>query len=302
MTGKKLRIGIVGLDTSHASAFTQLLHDKNHAYHVPGGEVAVAFPGGSADFEMSYSRIVGFTEQIRNQYGVTIVDSPEAVAEKCDAVLLLSVDGRVHLEQFRRIAAYRKPVFIDKPMAVCSADARAIAELARLHGVPLMSCSALRYAEGLTEALQESESGKVIGMDCYGPMALQPTQPGLFWYGVHTVEMLYRTLGKGCKRVSAVTNEEHDFVIGEWENGMIGTIRGNRRGNSQFGVLLHRENHTRFIDVYNHPKSYYASLLEKIMSLFTTGKSDIDVEETFQMIRFMEAANESRVSGLAVNL
>lgn len=302
MSGKKIRIGIIGLDTSHASAFTQLLHDKNHAYHVPGGEVTVAYPGGSDDFEMSYSRVAGFTEQMRGQYGVAIVDSPEAVAEGCDAILLESADGRVHLEQFRRIAAYRKPVFIDKPMAVSSADAREIADLARMNGVPLMSCSALRYAEGLTEALLESEHGSIIGMDCYGPMALQPTQPGLFWYGVHTVEMLFRTLGKGCKRVTAVTNEEHDFIIGEWEGGTIGTIRGNRRGNSQFGALLHRETQTRFIDVYHHPKSYYASLLEKIMILFLTGKPDIDLEETLQIIRFMEAANESRESGLAVNL
>src|SRR4029453_1615082 len=107
----------------------------------------------SDDFEMSYSRIDRFTEQISSHYGVKIVDTPEAVAEACDAILLESADGRVHLEQFRRIAAYRKPVFIDKPMAVSYADAKAISELAKLHGVPLMSCSALRYAEALTNAL-----------------------------------------------------------------------------------------------------------------------------------------------------
>ena len=129
MPGKPIRIGIIGLDSSHAPVFTQLLNDKNHAYHVPGGEVTVAFPGGSADFEMSYSRVVGFTEQVRDKYGVKIVDSPEEVAEASDAILMVSVDGRVHLEHFRRIAAYRKPIFIDKPMALSSSDAKAIVEL-----------------------------------------------------------------------------------------------------------------------------------------------------------------------------
>ncbi|WP_419873740.1 Gfo/Idh/MocA family oxidoreductase [Candidatus Pristimantibacillus sp. PTI5] len=296
------RIGIIGLDTSHAPVFTQLLNDPTHEFHVPGGVVTSAFPGGSADFELSYSRVEGFTEQLRMQPGVKIVDSPEEAAEACDAILLLAVDGRAHLALFQRIAAYGKPVFIDKPMAVSYAEAAAIAELAKLNGVPLMSCSALRYAEALTEALTDNKAGPVIGMDCYGPMALQATQPGLFWYGVHMAEMLFRTLGKDCKKVLAVTNEDHDLISGVWENGSIGTMRGNRKGNNQFGALLHRENRTAHIDVYSHPKSYYASLLERIMSMFLTGVTDIDGDETLQIIRFMEAANESRVTGRFVDL
>ncbi|OPH59029.1 oxidoreductase [Paenibacillus ferrarius] len=302
MSQSKIRIGIIGLDTSHVVAFTELLHDQNHAYHVPGGEVTIAFPGGSADFELSYSRVEGFTDKLRTQYGVKIVDSIEEVAANCDAILLESVDSRVHLEQFQRIAAYGKPVFVDKPMALSSADAKAMFEMAKQHGISVMSSSALRYAEGLTEALLETEGGPVFGMDCYGPMALQATQPGLFWYGVHTVEMLFRTLGKDCKQVTAVTNENHDFITGVWANGSIGTIRGNRKGNTEFGALLHRENKTQFIDIYQHPKSYYASLLEQIMSMFQLKKAHIDAEETLQIIRFMEAANESRVTGLPVNL
>ncbi|MGN7759952.1 Gfo/Idh/MocA family protein [Paenibacillus sp. 22594] len=299
---KTIRVGIVGLDSSHALAFTRLLNDKKDAYHVPGGEVTIAFPGGSADFELSYSRVAGYTEQLRSQYGVKIVETPEDVAEECDAILLASADGRVHLEGFRRVASYGKPVFIDKPLSVTSIDAKAIVELARLHGVPLVSCSALRYAEGLTEALLQADSCSIIGVDCYGPLDIQPTQPGLFWYGVHSAEMLFRTLGTGCVKVSAITSGDHDLITGVWENGMIGTIRGNRKGNTGFGALLHKNTKTQFIDISSHPKPYYASLMEKIMNLFITGISDIDTEQTLQIIRFLEAANESRESGIEVYL
>ncbi|OCT14481.1 oxidoreductase [Paenibacillus pectinilyticus] len=302
MNNSLLRIGIIGTDSSHAPTFTQLLHDKEHPYHVAGGKVTVAYPGGSPDFDMSYTRIAGFTEQLRDYYGVKIVESAEEVAAHCDAILLTSVDGRLHLEQFRRIAAYRKPIFIDKPMTVSSESARDVISLARWHNIPLMSCSSLRYAEELTLALQETEMGSVIGMDCYGPMALQPTQPGLFWYGVHTAEMLFKSLGKDCLKVTATTTDDHDVITGVWANGTIGTIRGNRKGNTQFGALLHRESDTQFIDVYKHPKPYYASLLEKIMTMFSTGIPDIDENETLQIIRFMEAANESRETGQTVYL
>lgn len=302
MTTETLRIGMIGLDTSHALAYTELLHDRTHPYHVPGGRIAAAYPGGSADFELSRSRVQGFTEKLRDSHGVRIVDSPRAAVIDCDAVLLTSVDGRVHLEQFKEIAAFGKPVFIDKPFAVTSAHAREIADLAERAGVPFMSSSALRYAEELAAALGEQEDGDIIGIDSYGPLELQPTQPGLFWYGIHTVEMLYAVLGKGCLRVSAVSNEDHDLIAGEWPDGTIGTVRGNRRGNNKFGALLHRTNGSRFIDVYRHPKPFYASLLEKIMPFFATGRPDIDPEETLGVIRFIEAANESRQTGKPVTL
>jgi len=302
MEQKKLSIGMIGLDTSHAPAFAELLNDPNHPYHIPGAKVTVAYPGGSPDFELSASRVEGFTAQIRDQFNVAMVSSPEEVAEACDAILLLSVDGRVHLEQFGKIAPYGKPVFVDKPFAVSSADASAIAGLAQVHGIPLMSCSSVRYAQGLADAIATEDGGAIIGADCYGPMELQPTQPGLYWYGIHTADMLYAALGQGCVQVQAFTNDDHDFVVGQWADGRVGTIRGNRKGNRKFGALIHKEKGSGFVDVYAHPKPYMASMMEAIMDMFRTGKPPIAMEETLEVIRFIEAANESRSTGRAVSL
>ncbi|MCM3492180.1 Gfo/Idh/MocA family protein [Paenibacillus lactis] len=302
MTTKVLNIGMIGLDTSHAEAFTAILNDPGHPYHVPGGKVTSAYPGGSPDVELSWSRVKGFTDTLRDKYGVAIVESPEAAAESSDAVLLESMDGRAHLELFSRIASFGIPVFIDKPFAVSLKDAEAMAELAERNRVPLMSCSALRYAEGLTAALRDDQNGEIFGMDIYGPMALQPSQPGLFWYGIHTVEMLYAAMGTGCIQVTAATNDGHDLIIGEWDDGRIGTVRGNRKGNSQFGALIHRDKGSQFVDVYVDPKPYYASMLEHVMEMFRTAEPDIDLKESLEIVRFIEAANESRETGKPVKL
>jgi len=293
---KTLQIGIIGLDTSHAVVFTDLLNSSTHPHHVPGGKVVVAFPGGSPDFELSRSRVRGFTEKLRDQFGVRMLDSPEAVAEECDALLLESVDGRAHPEQFRRIARFGKPVFVDKPFAVSSAEARRMIALAKKSKVPLMSCSALRYAEGLAQALSDESKGAVIGADFYGPMALETTQPGLFWYGIHMVEMLFATLGRGCQHVTATTNRDHDLIVGVWSDGRIGTVRGNRKGNGVFGGVIHREKGSQHVDVYANPKPYYASLLEQIMKMFETGKPPLDATETLEIVRLIEAANASRAT------
>lgn len=297
-----LKIGIIGLDTSHVTAFTQLLNDPGHKYHVPGGRVVVAYPGGSPDFELSISRVQGFTDQLRNEYGVQIVDSIEAVAEQSDAILLESVDGRVHLDQFSKIAPYGKPVFIDKPLAVSSEHARQIADLAAKHGAPVMSTSALRFAEGLTQVLADGEKGAIIGVDAFGPMSIQPTQPGYFWYGIHTVEMVFATFGQNCVDVTATANEDHDVIVGRWADGRFATLRGNRKGNSSFGAVVHREKGSQFVDIYSNPKPYYASLLERIVPFFQGKGAAIDFAETIQVIRFIEAANESRGTGKTVAL
>ncbi|MDD9267746.1 Gfo/Idh/MocA family protein [Paenibacillus sp. GCM10023248] len=297
----ELTIGMIGLDTSHCLAFAKLLNDPAHGYHVPGGKVTAAYAGGSPDFELSWSRLAKFTSTLRDEYGVELVDSPEAVAERSDAILLTSVDGRVHLDQFRRIAPFGKPVFIDKPFAVTTADAQEMVRLAAEYRVPLMSASSLRYEQGLVDALAE-EASPIIGADCYGPMDIQPTQPGLFWYGIHAAEMLYRILGQGCVQVTASTNEDYELVVGIWQDGRIGTIRGNRRGNKTFGAVIHRENITRFVDGSLSEKPVYAGLLEDAMRMFQTGTPGIDPQETVEIIRFLEAANESRTTGNTVLL
>jgi predicted dehydrogenase len=293
---------MIGLDTSHSTAFTKLLNDENAPFHVGGGRVTIAFPGGSPDFELSWSRVDRFTTTVREDYGVKITEHLEEVAEQSDAILLTSVDGRVHLEQFRTIVPFGKPVFIDKPFAVTSSDAEAIMALARKHSVPVMSSSSLRYAEDLVIALQDGARGDIIGADCYGPIELQPTQPGLFWYGIHCAEMLHAILGRGCVQVTAIANDHYEGITALWADGRIGTIRGNRKGNRTNGALIHRTNGTQFVDVGNHPKPKYAGLLERAMDMFRTGKPGIDPEETLAIVRFLEAANESRATGKTVYL
>lgn len=295
-----IKIGMIGLDTSHCTAFARLLNDPDDEFHVPGGRVTVAYPGGSPDFELSWSRVKGITEELREHFDVRVVSSPEEVAERSDAILLTAVDGRVHLELFRRIAPYKKPVFIDKPFAVSFRDAREMVQIAETHQIPLMSASSLRYAEPLVAALEGME--EPFGCDCFGPMALEPTQPGLFWYGIHGVEMMYAVLGTGCIRVSAVSHPRQDVVVGEWADGRIGTFRGNREGNASFGALVHSGKGSVFADVTRSRKPYYAGLLEQVMAMFRSGSPPLDVRETLEIIRFIEAANESRVTGKPVDL
>ena len=165
-----LKIGLIGLDTSHVEGFASLLHDDKNPDHVPGGRIVAGFPGGSADFPLSASRVGGYTQKLRDEHQVAMLGSPREVAAGVDAILHTTVDGRIHRQQFAEIASFRKPVFLDKPFAVTSQDARAIAALARENGTPLFSSSSLRFAGALQTALADQQAGRIFGADFFGPL------------------------------------------------------------------------------------------------------------------------------------
>lgn len=299
---KTIKLGLIGLDTSHVTAFTQILHDEKDPWYLPGGKVTVAYPGGSPDWELSHARIEGFTRELQDRFGVEIVSSIDEVSERCDAILIESVDGRVHLEQFRKVAGCGKPVFIDKPLAVSWQDARTIADIASKNGVPVMTASALRFSESVTRVLTSEDKGAIIGADVFGPMAFESTQPGLFWYGIHTVEMLFAIMGQGCERVVSICNDDHDAIVGTWKDGRIGVVRGNRRGNNEFGGWVHREGGSQCINVSADSKPFYRGLLERVMDFLFSGKPAVSLSESLEVIAFIEAANASRGSGRSVEL
>jgi hypothetical protein len=293
---KLLRLGLVGLDTSHVVAFTTAFNVPTAPGHIPGARVVRAWPGGSPDLPPSRDRVEGFTAKLRDDFGVTIVDSPEAVAEGCDALLLTSVDGRVHAEQFARIAPAGLPVFIDKPLAVTPAEAERIAALAAAHGVRWFTSSALRFTPVLTSVLAGEARASVTGAEFSGPLLIQPLNPGYYWYGVHIVEMLYTTFGAGARRVRITRAGADEVAVLEWADGRVGVLRGSPT-NQQFQGMVHFAERTVHVDTTLSPISYFPPLAQAILAFFHGAPAPAANAESLEMIRCIDALNRSRDSG-----
>lgn len=296
-------MGIIGLDSSHVSAFSNLLNDPQNPFHLEGAKVLWAYPGvPSMDFDFSYNRLEGYTKELRDQLGVEMLESEEAVAQKADAIFLEQVDSRKRVEQFSKIAPYGKPVFVDKAFALSVQDASQMIALAEQYQVPLMSCSALRYCQGMNEAMADEHFGAVKGADFFGPMPIQPTQNLYFWYGVHMADMLLRAMGGGCESVRVTHTEDHDQMTAQWKDGRIGTIRGVRGGADCFGGVIHREKGCQYLNSRNDIVPYYASLLKVILTMFQTGIQPDSNRSLMEVMRFLEAANRSLQERRAVKL
>lgn len=290
---KTYRIGMAGLDTSHAKAFAQILHDASLEHHVPGARIVVAFPGGSPDFTQSMSRVEGFTADLRDKHGVEMVEKLGDLKGKCDAVMLETIDGRVHLEQFREVADWGVPVFIDKPLTLSTDEAREIVKIAKEKNVRVTSASAMRFAESFQKVLPSAEGDPILGADFYGPMAELDKCPGYFWYGIHSAEMLFAAMGAGCREVQTVREESHDVITGRWADGRLGVLRGNRVGNNSFGGTLHRKSGSVSFSVSTGTKPFYVSLLEKVVPFLQGEGEVVSTDEMVEVIAFLEAANKS---------
>jgi hypothetical protein len=292
-TSAPLKAGIIGLDTSHVVAFTQLLNAEKPKPELAGLRVVAAYPGGSPDIPSSRDRVEGFTRTLKEKHGVAIVGSIDELLAKVDVVLLESVDGRPHLEQARPVLRARKPVFIDKPVAGSLADAIAIFDLARETGTPCFSSSSLRFGPGMDALKQNTKLGTIVGCDTYGPCEIEEHHPDLFWYGVHGVESLYTIMGTGCESVSRTHTEGTDLAVGVWKGGRIGSFRGNRKIHYQFGGTVYG---TKGMAPLGNDHGYEPLVVE-IVKFFQTGKPPVSAEETIEIFAFMEAADESKRQG-----
>ena len=287
--GKK--VGIIGLDTSHSTAFTKTLNSPEAGAEFYGYKVVAAYPKGSNDIESSASRIPGYIAEVQ-KYGVDIVDSITDLLTKVDVVLLETNDGRLHLEQALPVLKAGKRMFIDKPMAASLADAIAIFEASKKYKIPIFSSSSLRYITGMDEVIS-GKIGKVTGAETYSPAKLEKTHPDLFWYGIHGVETLFTAMGAGCKSVVRVSNEDTDMVVGTWNDGRIGTFRGIRKGKGDYGGTVYGEDGIKVLGSY----AGYNPLLIQIINYFRTGIVPVKEEETLEILAFMEAADISKALG-----
>ena len=285
-----LRLGIVDFDSSHSIEFTRRFNQVglNPDQYVDGARVVAGWPGTS---EMAPERIPGFLEQMIDA-GVEIVDSPDALHDKIDAALVLSLCGAAHLERARPFLEAKIPTFVDKPFACSVEDARQIVELADSSGAQLLYSSALRYSEEVL-ALQRliDSCGPLHGLVSYGPAKRAEGNPGLLHYGVHALELMCTLMGPGCRRVSASHTDGVDVVTGTWDDGRVATLRGLRSGSTAYGLVAFCEQ-----AVLPRPVSTiyaYRNLCRAIVRALESGEELVTRQEMVEIVAVALAALES---------
>ena len=291
------KVGIIGLDTSHAIAFTKIMNvEKDPA--VAGFRMVAAYQWGSRDIISSTNRYAQYIPQMQ-EMGVEIVPSIDDLLAKVDVVCLETNDGREHLGQAEKVFASGKRVFIDKPLAHNLKDALKIYEVGKKYNAQYFSSSALRFSN-VAKAARAGEYGKIRGAALISPSPLeeQGTHNYYTWYGIHGFEPLVAIMGMGVDKVSCFRNETDDVINAVWKDGRMGELRLIRKSWIYSGYVLPEKpkDKKQPLVIYDGYQGYQP-LLKEIIQFFKTGVAPVSPEETLEIMAFMEAAEMSAKRG-----
>ena len=321
LNAASLKVGVIGLDNYQAVAFTSLFRAAKSGEPLSGFEVVAAFPGGSPDIPSSVEALPRWTESFA-EMGIPCVDSIAEVVERADVVILMSLDGRVHLKQATPVLKAGKPLYIGRPMAASLVDVLKIFQVAEAHNAPLFSCSQHRFVPAFSGMRNHPQVGRVLGCSVYGGLQFEPTHADFFWHSIHSAETLFTIMGPGCVSVTRASTSQAELITGKWKDGRIGTFRGLGTGTVKYsGVvfgekgILRAGNYGRGVPTLKTnaegehwlaPQGEYMGYKGVALAMadfFRTRTPPISAAETIEIFAFLEAAHESkRRDGVPVTL
>lgn len=312
---RPVRVGVLGLDNFQAVAYTQLFNDPKATGDLTGLRVVAAYPAtASSDIPESVDSLPKWKEAI-SKMDVKLVASVDELLKSCDAVMIMSLDGRKHLEQATAVLKAGKRLYIGRPLAASFADAVAIMRLAETTKTPCWTSSQHRYSPGFIGMRQHPEVGKVLGCDVYGGCPTEPHHAELYWHALHGIETLFTIMGPGCETVRCTSTPLAESITGVWSDGRVATYRGIKKGALKYSATVFGDKGVSVAGIYGHGVPVkgvvptgdkymgYEGIAIEMAKFFKGGPAPVPAAETLEIFAFMEAAHESkRNKGSAVRV
>ena len=287
---RDLRIGIIGLDSSHTVEFTRRFQAPDCP---PDQRVAGVTVTRCMRFETPFQDRAGLDgrQQELEGWGVEVTEDFDTAVAGADAVLIEINDPSLHLEYVRRCAGLGVPLFLDKPLAQDLAAGLEIARVAAEHDLRVCSASSLRFAAGLHDACAALPAPRHV--TTFGPINRAAAGSSIVWYGVHAVEMLVRAIGRGASMVSTHRWDEDAVLVVEYADGRTGVVEL-FAGGGYGGVL--RSGHDVVPYTVDHA-GIYPALLTELVPFLAGGASPVPLEDAVEVIAILDAAERSSQAG-----
>ena len=297
---KKIKVAIIGLDTSHSTAFPGLMADPETK---PEIKIDSMQPTRCLRFDTPFQSKEGLDKRqaYLESIGVEVGTDFDWAVEDCDAIMLVINDPSYHLQYFEKCAKLGKPIYLDKPMAGTVADTRKIYQIAKENNVRFFGASSLRFDIDLEETLEKSDIN-VKSAVIWGPVGVAAAGSSIVWYGVHTFEMLERIMGVGAESVTVVNDEKGHICTVAYPDGRRGIVELTRKA-YRYGALLRDDEANEVMVRVSGRVPFYARLIKHIDKFFRGDDSaGVPLEESLEIMKLLEAADISSTTGKTVYL
>ncbi len=317
-----VKVGILGFDNYQAVEYTAFFNNPKAEGDLAGLRVTAALPVVNPEYPESAALTERWQAQMLNLYQdqqdvppVEIVHSIEELLQRCDAVMIWSLDGRQHLGQAKAVLKTGKRLFIGRPVASTLADAVAIYQLAAELKTPCWSCSQHRFSPGFAGMRNHPEVGQVLGCDVYGGYDIKATDADKFTRSLHSIETLYTIMGPGVRELSCHSTPTVESITAVWKDGRVATYRGIKDGAVKYSATVFGDKGVSTAGIYGHgiptkgvvpiDDKYmgYGGLAIELAKYFKGAEPPVTAAETLEIFAFLQAAEESRTrNGAKVSL
>lgn len=284
-----ITIGMIGADSTHTESYAKLVNLP--AAPLYGRAKVVKLWGEDADQARTKAE----------QYQIPeVVSTPEAAITGVDLVMICNRYGDDHTAPARLALAAGVPTFVDKPFANDFTDVRALVQLAADKQVPLMSCSAVRYAvEVNTLQTRLPDFGQLTCAVTSGPAAGDFPNPRArhpFFYGIHPVELLHTLLGPGAEAVTTRRTPRCDVGLVHYPDGRQGVINLLQKSPSLYHGAVYGERDWAEINIRNWD-DFYVETLSRIITMAETGAPPYPIAWAVEVMAILTALLRSAEQG-----
>ena len=277
-------IGIIGAENSHTVAIAKTI---NIDRLVSGFSVTHVWGETPDDAKDAQERGL-----IPN-----IVQDPEDLIGEVDAAIVDHRHPKYHLPAVRPLLEAKIPLFVDKPFCYRLDEGKEFLARARELNVPVCSFSVLPKQASFAQ-LQEDvrELGRIISVVSTGPCDIDSEYGGVFFYGIHQVDMVVRLLDWDITHVQLNRGKQNHTATLYSASGAISTMNLIGEGRVGFHVsVIGEEGRTDRVIGYDE-NTYLTGVLD-FCRMFSTGETDETDGSILTPVAVLEALEKSKESG-----
>lgn len=278
-----LNVGIVGAENSHTAAIARVLNVERK---IAG--VRVTHLWGEKG---SLARRVAADGRIPHT-----VERPDDLIGSVDAAVVDHRHGKFHLPAARPLLEAGMPLFIDKPFCYRKAEGKRFLSRARQLGVPVCSFSVLPKQASFAALARKMRSlGRIYTVVSTGTCDVNSRWGGIFFYGIHQVDMVLRLAGYEVGQVQSVsgTGKNHAAHL-FFRDGAVATMNLVGAGDAPFhlSVVGSKGRVDQFIEF---DESIYLAGIRDFVRVFRSGRTRETVQTMLGPVAVLEALEKSMV-------
>lgn len=274
-----LRMGIIGAENSHTAAIAKTINvDKK----VRGIQVTHLW-GETRAFAKAAAEAGAIP---------TIVKNPLDMLGEIDGIMVDHRDGKYHLAAVTPFIKAGIPCFVDKPMSTSTAEAKRFLALRRKHKVAVTTFSSVPRQECVKSIQQTLKKlGPLKSVHLCGPGSHRSKYSGIFFYGIHVVDLMVELLGCRVQAVQAAVNGDACTMLCHYPDSLTATLAV-APGIKGWTINAIGENGPVQLPVTVGPHGHLGTA-RTIAAMFRSGKEPYSDERMLAPIAVLEAARAS---------